>query len=545
MAELRRRLVIAWPALLLAFGLPVLLGGWAAAASQRGGSLPLQGGRYVEGVVGPPPTHVNPLFATPDSPEGDLTRLVFSGLTRPGPNGEPEPDLANSWVSSADGTSFTFVLRQDLFWQDGQPLTADDVVFTANAYNDPGVRGDPATAEVWRRAHVQKLGPFEVLFHFDAPFEPFLAYSAAGILPAHLLAKDSPAQLVDDPFNTHPIGSGPYRLVSLSATGAELVPNVRYQLGAPYIAHLSLRFLPDTGALTQALNAHRVDGGLLPPPVDAGELDALRQDGHTLLSGLRPVYTLVYLNLNVAQFQDASVRNALSLATDRNQLVQQVMYGQATPSDVPLAPGTWSGDSSPPRYDPTAAKQLLQQAGWTPGANGVLVRRGIALSFTLQTTNEPQRLALANALAAQWRALGAAVQVSSLSPDDLLNNVLLPHKYESVLYGWDPGPDPDPFPAWHSSQSGDAGLNLSGYASGRADQLLEAARRTPVLQDRAAIYGAFAEVFREDEPAIVLFFPRYLYAIPSQMHGVELGLLASTGARFDAVQRWALNAARN
>jgi peptide/nickel transport system substrate-binding protein len=534
-----------WPLALLLAGLPLLLGGWVAASSRTGGQFPASGGRYVEGVVGAPPQRINPLFAAADGPEHDLTTLVFSGLTRPGPQGEPLPDLAESWVTSTDGTSFTFVLRRDVSWQDGQPFTADDVVFTARAWSLPGFKGDPSTAEVWGRARVQALGPYAVLFQFDSPYLPFLAYSSAGILPAHLLGRDSPGQLVEDPFNRHPVGTGPYRLASLSATGAELTPSPAYQLGAPYLSHLSIRFVPDERTLVSQLNSGRVGGAILPPPVDGGELDALRNTGHTLLGGIRPVYTLVYLNLQLVQFQDAAVRRALSMAVDRNALVQQVMFGQASASDVPLAPGTWSGETSPPRFDPAGAKALLSGAGWLPGADGILRRGVIELSFTLQTTDEPQRVAAANVLAAQWREMGVSVQVSSIPVDKLLNDILLPHKYEAVLYGWDPGPDPDPFPAWHSSQQGEAGRNLSGYASDRVDQLLEIARQTPNLEDRRLLYGAFADEFRNDMPAVVLFFPRFLYAIPSDLSGVNLGLLTSTGARFDAVQRWSLSTGRN
>lgn len=533
-----------WALLLLLAGVPLLAVSWAAASSSGGGSLPAAGGRYVEGVIGPAPQHINPLFAASSGPEADLAGLVFSGLTRPGTGGEPQPDLAEDWVASTDGTNFTFDLRHDVRWQDGEPFTADDVVFTAQAFAAPGVKGDPTTAEVWRRARVQKIGPYTVLFQFDSPFAPFLAYSSAGILPQHLLGKDSPEQLVNDPFNRRPIGTGPYLLRSLSGLGAELVRDPAYHLGAPYLDRISLHFLADNPALLAALRSHTVDGGILPPPLAANELDALRGSGHTLISGERPAYSLVYLNLNVAQFQDAAVRQALSLATDRGRLVQQVMDGQATPADVPLPPGTWTGSTPPPAGAADAARAVLQKAGWAPDPDGVQRHLGIALSFTLQTTSDPQREAIADELAREWAAIGVKATVQTLDEPTLLTNVLLPHKYEAVLYGWDPGPDPDPFPAWHSSQQGGQGRNLSGYASSRADQLLEAARQTADLGDRTQLYGAFADLFRQDVPAVVLFFPRYVYALPQRLSGVRLGLLYSPTDRFSDVEEWSLKTRR-
>lgn len=510
------------------------------------GLLPADGGTLVEGVVGEAPRAINPLFAGASGPDADLTRLIFAGLTRLGPSGQVQPDLAQSWVVSADGRDFTFLLRPDARWQDGAPVTADDVVFTARAFSAPGVKGDPATAEVWRRAQVQKLSNDAVLFHFDAPFTPFLAYSTVGLLPAHILGRDTPAQLVNDPFNQHPVGAGPYRLLRLTADDAELQRVPGYPLGTPYIEHIRLRFLRDLGAVEAALRSHAITSAILPAPVAPSDIDGLRATGHAIYSGLRPAYTLVYLNLAAAQFQDAAVRRALSLAVDRNALVQQVMDGQATPSDVPLPPGSYTGASdASPAANVAVAKQLLAAAGWTPGPDSVLRKGEIALAFTLDTTPDAQRLALARDLAQQWAAIGARVTVQTMDATTLLNTVLLPQKFEAVLYGWDPGPDLDPFPAWHSSQRGGGGRNLSGYANPRTDQLLEAAREAPDAAGRAAIYGAFVDQFRNDTPAIVLFFPRYLYAASTKLDGVRLGLLASTADRFAAVERWSLRSRRN
>lgn len=528
-----------WPLALLVVGLPILLIGWTAAGAARSGSFPAEGGTLTEGVVSAAPHAINPLFADSAS-ERDLVSLVFSGLTRPGPDGNPQPDLAESWVVSTDATSFTFVLRRNVLWQDGTPFTAQDVLFTQQAFSAPGVKADPATAEVWRRARVQIRDPHTVTFQFDASFSPFLAYSSAGILPSHILGGDTPEQLVSDPFNQHPIGTGPFRLASLSVSGAKLVRNDAYYLAPPYLKGVTLRYLLDGNTLLQALAQHRVDSGLLPPPLQPADLDRLRAAGKTLIGGLRPAYSLVYLNLNAAQFQDPVVRRALSMGTDRNRLTQAIMDGQATPADAPLPPGTWAGADTNGTANIAAARALLQQAGWQPGPDGVMQQNGITLSFALQTTDDSQRTALANELATEWRAIGVDARVQTLRENDLLQNVLLPHKYEAVLYGWDPGPDPDPFPAWHSSQRGEEGRNLSNYANPSADQLLEAARLTADPDQRAAIYGAFINLFRQDVPAVILFFPRYVYAVPQRLAGVHLSLLSSTADRFADVEEWSL-----
>lgn len=529
------------PAALAAFCLAAILVALTLSSRSTVGAFPAAGGTLIEGEAGAAPHQINPLFAATSGPEADLTQLIFSGLTRPGPGGEAQPDLADGWTVSTDGRAFTFHLRPNLTWQDGVAVTASDVVFTAQAFSYPGVKGDPATAEVWRRARVQAIGSDTVLVQFDAPFTPFLSYSSLGVLPAHLLAGLSPAQLVSSSFNQQPVGTGPYRLTRLTSGEADLQRVAGFYLGTPYITSLRLKFLKDDSAVQQALRSHQIDSAMLPSPVAPADLDALRASGHTLISGLRPVYTLVYLNLNAPQFQDAVVRQALALATDRAALVQDAYAGQATPSDAPLPPGSYTGASSDaPAANPTLAKNLLAGDGWVSASDGALQRQGIPLSFTLVTTPDAQRSALAQDLAQQWNAIGARVTVESRDPTTLLNDVLLPQKYEAVLYGWDPGPNADPFPAWHSSQRGSAGSNLSNYANARADQLLEAARGAPDADGRAAIYGAFVQQFRQDNPAIILFFPRFVYAAPQRLSGAQLGLLSSTADRFAAIETWSL-----
>ncbi|MHB8577020.1 MAG: peptide ABC transporter substrate-binding protein, partial [Dehalococcoidia bacterium] len=523
----------------------VMCVGWAAVSGSPAGHLPAQGGRYIEGSVGPAPLRINPLFAAADGPERDLAALVFSGLTRPGPNGEPEPDLAESWVASTDATSFTFLLRHDVTWHDGAPFDADDVLFTASAFAAPGVKGDPATAEVWRRARVQKLGQFAVLFQFDAPFSPFLSYASAGILPRHLLGKDTPAQLVDDPFNQRPIGTGPYVFRSLSASAAELQRNTAYYLDVPYIDRLTVRFVPDQPALLRAIERHEVSAGLPAQSLSVGDLASLTGTGHQLLVADRSAYSVVYLNLNLAQFQDPVVRRALSQATDRTKLVAQLLPGQAATSDVPIPAGVWHDPAPPAQADPSGAHAALLAAGWTAGTDGTLRKRGIALSFTLLTTSDPQRQSIAAALAAQWHVIGANVTVQTQPDASVLNDALIPHKYEAVLFGWDSGPDPDPFTAWHSAQTGQQVQNLSGYASDRADQLLDALRQSTDPSDQSQLYGAFAETFRQDMPAIVLFFPRYVYAVPGDLRTPRFTALDTPSHRFAAIERWSLKTRRN
>ncbi len=205
---------------------------WMQGVSSGGERVPAYGGSYVEGVVGRP-VRINPLFV--DSPvERDLTTLIFSGLTRAGPDGTILPDLARGWDITPDGKTYIFQLRPRVLWHDGDPFDADDVVFTATLLASPGYPGDPAVAALWRTVTVSRVDRLTVRFDLQEPFAPFLAATTIGILPQHLLGDlDATAVAAATAFNDAPIGTGPFRLRQLTSEGAILDAYRPYHLAPP------------------------------------------------------------------------------------------------------------------------------------------------------------------------------------------------------------------------------------------------------------------------------------------------------------------------
>lgn len=512
---------------------------WEASAPASEGSRPAVGGIYVEGVAGSP-SRINPLFAGYNEVDRALAGLIFSGLTRLDDQGRAFPDLAETWELSQDGKVYLFRLRHGLVWQDGTSLTADDVVFTYGLLSSPALRAPPSVARLLGDARVAKVDRLTVRIELDQPFAPLPSFLTLGILPAHLLAGVDPAALFDDAFNQRPVGSGPYRLEALSGQRALLVANPAFHFGQPYIQRIEFRFYRDDAAVLAALRAREIQGALLSPGLSPNDLIDLQRRGHLRVHSLRTgSLTYVYFNLNLPLFQDRRMRQALTYALDREALAA---LAGGLPADTPVVPGTWAYASTPPHYDfdHQRAALLLDEAGWRLTDRGVRSNGNTDLLLTLSTNNDPVRVAVAEAVAASWRAVGISVRVEVLGATDLLRDRLDPRNYEVALFAYHSEGDPDPYLAWHSTQAPSGGRNLSGLADVRFDRLLEEARLLASMGRRMEIYRSFQSLFADELPAIPLYTAAWTYVLPAEMRGVRIGFFDNAASRFWQVQEWHL-----
>ncbi len=508
-------------------------------SNPKGEALPASGGHYTEGTT-QTPERINPLFAATNPADADLSALVFSGLVRLGPDGTPQPDLAERWEITGNGQSYVFHLRHGVAWHDGEDFDADDVLFTFKAIADPAFKGDPVLAGVMRGVVVTERDPFSVEFRLEQPYAPFLAYLTVGILPKHLLDGYDANQLFNADFNSRPVGTGPYRLSKRTNRGVELDANSTFYLGPPLISGFELRTYADANALDEALRAGDIDGALLGPDAPAGEIDALRGDTRfTLHDEQSATYNIAYLDTRLPVFAEKAVRGALWHALDVPGIATSAAGGRGVPAVSPIVAGSWAASgATAPEFDPGAAATALETAGWRRGTDGVRAKDGQRLAFSLSTSNEPGAVAIANEIARAWQAIGAEVTVVPIAASAYVNETLLTRDYEAALVTVDPGPDPDPYPFWHSSQVAPPGQNLANYASPRMDDALERARQTTDVQRRKDLYALFDGYFISDAPSVPLFYPVYVYAQSARVHGFSDGLLFTPASRFGNVRDW-------
>jgi peptide/nickel transport system substrate-binding protein len=220
-------------------------------------------------------------------------------------------------------------------------------------------------------------------------------------------------------------------------------------------------------------------------------------------------------------------------------LIENILAGQALPVDSPIVRDLWSSIGSPEAYayDLDLAGELLDAEGWLLTENG-REQDGDPLRFSLAASDDPAQVAVAQELARQWAELGVRVDVRTSGASQFVEGVLIPRAFQAALVSVDPGPDPDPYPLWHSSQAFGDGRNLSSFSDAEADRLLENARLASSAAQRASDYRAFQEVYADHVPAVLLYTSTYQYVVRSDVRGLAPGLLTSLSARFSDVHRW-------
>lgn len=505
----------------------------------RPGATAAPAGVYREGLVGAP-TMLNPLLADAQ-PDRDLNALIFSGLTRTDATGQAVPDLAKSWKIEQDGLRYVFTLRDDVTWHDGTRFTAADVLFTIRLLQDGGFPGNATLADFWRTVKVETPDDTTVVCTLAKVYAPFLAYTGVGILPQHLLADVKAGDLPNEPFNLQPVGTGPFAFGALDTGKVEIAlkRHAGYYGEKPALEGLRFRFYPNTPAAFRALQAEEIDGlGYIPPQylAEAGAISEIANVYGPSLSG----YTALFFNLKQPVFESREVRQALALAVDRDELVREGLQGWGTAGSSPILPNSWAyTDKDVPRYahDVERAQQLLDRAGWKPGASGIREKDGQALAFTLLTDDAPARVAVANLLARQFAAAGVNVTVLARGAGEVAQQVAL-RRFDAAISGWEGlAGDPDPYQMWHSSQA-ETGYNFANYSSPTADEALAQARLTTDPARRKGYYATFLKAFATDVPSIVLYYPQYHFAVSKRFTGIGLDPLDEPSDRFRTIAGW-------
>lgn len=514
--------------------------------------VPDVGGTYVEGLAGSP-QYLNPILCQYDQADRSLCSLIFNGLTKLNERGEVVPDLAERWEISDDCLVYTFYLRRDVLWHDGSPFSAADVVFTVEAMQDPAYQGVPYLAELWRSVEVVKVNSHTVEFTLQEPFAPFLDYTTIGILPVHLLIEVPAESLPGDSFNRRPIGTGLFQVEEINAEHALLQVNSLFYGPQPYLNKIEFRFYPNYESVLSAYEQGEVQGISRVLPEYLLEVEAV--PGVKLFSAQLTGYTLIFLNLKdptVPFFQEKLVRQALLYAIDRQELVDRVLKGQGLVAHSPILPETWAYDNGVVKYEhnPERAEYLLTRAGWhTPNPlpatigdieeddGGAREKGGVKLAFTLLTDDDPLRVELAREIARQWQTIGVKATLRTVG-SGLVREFLIPGEFEALLIDLELHGDPDPYPFWHSTQANSEGQNYAGFISYEADKLLEEARCTTDSGRRTELYQRFQEIFADEVPSLLLYYPIYTYAVDEEVKGVQLGPMSDPSDRFRNIAEW-------
>lgn len=575
---------------------------------------------YREGTIGRP-SSINPLTARTQA-DRDLAALVFSGLVALGPDGTYRPDLASDWTVDPTGKTWTFTIRPDATWQDGAPVTSDDVVFTVGILKSPGYTG-PLGAS-WQGVTATAVDERTVTFELATPIGGFLQAVTVGLLPAHLLG-DAPVEtLADDPFSLQPVGSGPFVLTSWNAETATLVPASAALIPAgepgaspepgatnapideagpsqpvdasavpggpdaspegeasaspsspassapdagsstsplpsdgtpaPGIGHpepalpgIQMLFYPDAQALAEAYRAGDVDAASGLPPDVAEQLALV--PGSRVLSYPRTTLTAIALNLRQGEsaFRATRIRHGLLSAVDRKRLIADVLGGAATKADSPIAPTSWAYDPKATkvvRFNPKQAAADFKAAGWKKLAGG-WAEPGSKKPFVLEliapdAQTNPTAMAVAEAVAADWRRFGLQTTVTGLPPAEFVEDRLRKGKFQAAAIDVNIGLDPDLYPLFGSTQVTKGGSNVSGIQDVALDRALNRARTPGTLAARKAAFSKLQTRLAEKNYLLPIAFRTELVVLRDRVQGPVIRELGDPSDRYWDVLTWRL-----
>jgi peptide/nickel transport system substrate-binding protein len=512
-------------------------------------TVPAEGGRIIEAVVGTP-KYPHPFYAGSNDPDLDLVALVYAGLFRRTDGSTITPDLAERFAWSDDGKILTLTLRTDARFHDGTPVTADDVVFTLSAAKDPTWKS-PAILPL-RNVAIERTDDHTVTLTLEQPDGNLLDILTLGILPAHIWQDIPPGSAHLSDATLWPVGAGPFRVRSSTrdARGTILAYTLERNNGyhglKPYLDQLELRFFTDRTQAEEALQSGRVDTLAF---VAGPDITSFTKHERWAASVIElPQETIAFFNVKDPLLKDLKIRQALTLAVERNDIVA-AQAGIASPVSSPYPFSSLAVSSSTQEERMSQARQLLESAGWVLPADGGEIRTQKAgstssstpgeLTLTVHVPDVPDLIAVAEALQRHWSLLGARVSLDVQDPTVLARSAVNNRDAQILVWKVLLSPSQDQYPIWWSGEATGRGLNLSNLADRNVDDAIEAVRAATTTETLATARDTLSNAILARAPAAFLTRPGSGYVHSARLRGMAPTLqLGKPSDRFSDISNW-------
>jgi len=510
------------------------------------------------------PEQLNPLTSN-DAGSADVLGYIFESLlTRDPKTLDLIPVLAEGRPQiSHDKKAYTFKIRRDAHFQDGRPLTGEDVLFSAKAIKCPLVNAPFLRVYFNSLIDAQLLDPYTIRFVIKEPY--FLNESVLGgimVMPRHyydpenLLGKTTIAELLQDPaklgdnvkkfaddfnknYNRNPMGSGPYKF-NLWKTGqeVELIRDAHYWgygkagIDQPYLDRFKFRIVNNYDAALVRLKSGELDymERLEPVQVIRGTSSERFKEQFKKYEYFSPTYTYVGWNNDHPIFSDKRVRRAMTYFTDRKQMVKTILFGMGEVVEGPIYFFRPEYDKNLPSFpfDPQKGLELLKEAGWNDtDGDGVLDKvingKKVPLRFEIKiNSGNATRKSIALTLQDQLRRYGIAATVREVDWTIFLDDTKN-HKFDAMVGGWQmPVSESDAYQLWHSSQAANKGSNFISYKNKRVDEILEQYRREFDEGKRIQLYREFQEILSDEQPYTFLFVGKWVSPVHRRFENVRV-----------------------
>jgi peptide/nickel transport system substrate-binding protein len=497
---------------------------------------PASGGEYSEAIVGQP-AFINPLLAD-TFVDKTISRLAFASVS----------DLSEKIESDKSGKIWKVRLKEGLRWSDGEKLTSDDVIFTLQKIQDPQT-SSPFFGS-WQGVVANRASELEVQFNLSSPYG-FFADNLSNLypVPKHIFA-DTPAsnwRLAE--YNLEPVGSGAYVFESLTKKEDGFIseyilhPNKFYAGNQPFIGNLTFNFFTNQKDAIASFNSGFSDGLPQLAPEDLSQIKRT-YDLHSFpLSN----YYAVFLNQSQnSALEDEELRKALSLAVDRDAIINEALLGYGKKQAGPLPQSGESSDSQ--NFNEQRAVEILEGIGWKVGENGIREKKNknevVKLQIELLSPSKDFLKKTAEMVADDWRKIGVEAKLQVVSAEDLLANQVKNRSYQALLFGNLVNSSGDLFSFWHSSERFYPGLNLSIYNNKNVDKLIEDVRESLTIENKNAAQNELLRLIDRDVPAVFLYSQPYLFLTTKDIQGISTVNLEDFSDRAKEMRNWYVKVAR-
>ena len=484
--------------------------------------IPVAGGTYREGIVGQP-IFINPILSS-NQTDQDISSLVYLRLS----------DLLESYDIKDSGRVYVLKLKENLWWDDGKPLTSDDILFTLKLVQNPETRSP--FFDSWQGVIAERISEIQLQFALPAPYIFFTNnIQRLPIIPKHLFENIPITNLQLSTYKFEPVGNGPYIFKDLVnrkdgfITEYHLTLNKNYKEQKLYIKDFIFKFYKNENDLLEAFQLREIDGFGSLQPITLGNLIPAK----TVINKINmPRYYAIFLNSNInTLLKDYNLRYALAEAIDKEQIIQDVFQGNALMINGPFAKLTQKQNLLIP-YNPEAAQEKIAEIKTENIELNIIVPQ---IDFLRKTAAVIQEA---------WLAIGIQrVNVIEVSTDEIIESVVKSRDYEMLLFGNSLENPLDLFPFWHSSQRFYPGLNLSLYNNQKVDNLIEDIRQQEDESYQSQL-KTLESLIVEDIPAIFLYSLPYTYVHHERLRGFQKEIIINPSDRLSNIHNWYINSAR-
>ncbi len=514
---------------------------------------PIQGGEWVEGVVGNP-RFINPVLAL-SNVDKDLTALVHAGLLHRLPDGSYTGDLADSYEVDSSGLIYTFTIKEDAEFHDGTNVTAEDVIYTIDRIKDP-LEKSPRSIE-WQGVTATATDEKTVVLTLKQPFSDFLDIATVGIIPKHIYGKYGSDTFAQAKENIDAVGAGPYKIKKVT-TKNNLPKSIKLERAKNsndngYIKKIVFNFYENESAAVDALSSGDIDhlGS-----VTAKNAKDFEDRGYTVtLASFPRLYGIFFNTKKPGILQQPHTTEVIASSINKQVIIETVLGGFGNAIDAPL-PTTLS-EQLHYSYEPIDIKKTMEKSGWEQGEDGIWEKTISTIkpggkkaesnteqfTFTITTSDTPELRNGAEQIASLLKENGILATVASFDSTTLEEKIRT-RDYEALYYGIQVSRESQVYAFWHSSQREHPGLNISGYTNSRVDSVLEELQKETDSDTRLVLWKKFMDSFYTDVPAVFVYSPAYVYVHREKPLFTMTSSIHTTSDRFINIKHWYMETER-